>query len=258
LIAVYKLQFEKGEDMKAQYFDTVEAYANALAGVPAGDLLRLDDVGDLPAEGKKHRFMLTRGKQHKTGRSWRTRTDAGSCPGSCPFRGRCYGNYGPVMWHWQDLDNWDLDSDADKLNWRAALKLAKACAGKIAWTYTHWDRKRYGATLKRATQLGLTVNVSTESPQDAVNAFRAGFPTALVCHPDQRKSLQLAPDVKGVVCPSFTAGLTCDACGGKKGPLCARADRNYVVLFPSHGPGGKKLWREVIAPLWGEHTTKER
>lgn len=135
------------------------------------------------------------------------------------------------------------------MDWRKVIKLARACSHLKAWTYTHWDWRRYAGTIRRAIKLGLTINVSTEDPLQAIYAYRAGLPTALVGPPGLRKATDLAPDVLGVPCPALVrSGLTCDQCGGGR-PLCQRADRGHVIIFPAHGARARRVW-ERIKPLW--------
>jgi hypothetical protein len=45
--------------------------------------------------------------------------------------------------------------------------------------------------------------------------------------------------VQFAACPAtLSKTMTCNNCGGLKGPLCARLERNYVVTFPWHGTVG--------------------
>jgi len=49
--------------------------------------------------------------------------------------------------------------------------------------------------------------------------------------------------VRFVRCPAELAeGFTCQQCGGGR-PLCARSDRDYVIVFVAHGPMAAKVGR---------------
>ena len=137
----------------------------------------------------------------------------------------------------------------------AVLEMAKATSHLVSWTYTHWDWRRYRKTLLRANALGMTINVSTEDPAEAVKAFRAGLPVTLVAPPTQRRPLDL-DGIPGYICPALLQeGFTCDDCGNGS-PLCARADRHFIVVFPAHGSRANKVW-SLIKPLW-EHWWSSR
>jgi len=52
---------------------------------------------------------------------------------------------------------------------------------------------------------------------------------------------QRVEGVRFVRCPAELADkFTCDQCGGGR-PLCARGERDYVVVFVAHGTGAKKV-----------------
>ncbi|MEI7951193.1 MAG: hypothetical protein WCH37_00720 [Synechococcaceae cyanobacterium ELA182] len=74
------------------------------------------------------------------------------------------------------------------------------------------------ATLRLAAAQGLVVNASTESRSQAAGLQRQG--------------------VRFVACPATRpgSGVQCSSCGGRWGlPLCAQADRPFVITFPAHG-----------------------
>jgi hypothetical protein len=88
---------------------------------------------------------------------------------------------------------------------------------------------------------GLVVNASTESRREAAALVRQGIPAVCVV-------LSNAPavfhheGVRFVACPACRSvpsgrkGIQCINCGGGFGlPLCAQADRPFVISFPAHG-----------------------
>ncbi|MCA9667359.1 MAG: hypothetical protein KC503_17285 [Myxococcales bacterium] len=233
---------------------SVEDFCLALLQIPAGSLFRHNDAGDLPALGRPQRWLLTNREQGKTGKSYRSRTSRGSCPADCLIYPICYASVGPISWHWKALGKW-FKRGAKAMDWRAVLEMAKATSHLVSWTYTHWDWRRYRKTLLRANALGMTINVSTEDPAEAVKAFRAGLPVTLVAPPTQRRPLDL-DGIPGYICPALLQeGFTCDDCGNGS-PLCARADRHFIVVFPAHGSRANKVW-SLIKPLW-EHWWSSR
>lgn len=226
----------------------IDDLCTLLREIPAGSLFRHNDAGDLPALWRRHRFALTNRAQHKTGRSWRSRTSKSSCPRDCELLDVCYASHGPISWHWRGLLHWSREG-ASSLDWRAVLQLADACSHLVSWTYTHWDWRRYQRTLRAAILKGFTINVSTSDPNAAVAAHRAGLPATLVAPPGQKRPLDL-DSVRALVCPALLQkSLTCDSCGNSQGPLCARAKRGYIILFPAHGPRAARVWGR-IARLW--------
>ena len=107
-----------------------------------------------------------------------------------------------------------------------------------AWTYSHFD-----AALLPVAKPGQTViNASCDTMDDAVRAVELGRP-AVVAAP-------LGTDWSGgheyrgvnfVRCPAeLSDNFTCMQCGNGK-PLCARGDREYVIVFVAHGTGAKKV-----------------
>jgi hypothetical protein len=79
---------------------------------------------------------------------------------------------------------------------------------------------------------------------DAIASVRAGKPAVLAAAPaDSRDQWPRIEDgVKFVVCPEQLSpagsGFTCQSCGNGV-PLCARPDRDYVIVFLAHGTGRK-------------------
>ncbi len=107
-----------------------------------------------------------------------------------------------------------------------------------AWTYSHFP-----AELLPVAKPGETViNASCDNMLDAVHAMDAGRP-AVVAAP---AGTEWAGGVeyrgrRFIQCPAELAeNFTCAQCGGGR-PLCARADRDFVVVFVAHGPSAKRV-----------------
>ena len=143
-----------------------------------------------------------------------------SCPASCPL------NPKPA----------ESTAQVDKAYLRALL-VAVPKDGQ-AWTYSHYHWSKLPAAA-----VGWTViNYSADTVQDAVVAVRHGRPAVLAAAPaETRDSWPMTHDgVRFVVCPEQLApadsGFNCSSCGNGR-PLCARPDRDYVIVFLAHGTG---------------------
>jgi hypothetical protein len=114
------------------------------------------------------------------------------------------------------------------------------------YTHTHTD-KVYGSinldTIKRFSQPGFVINVSTEKPKDAFKFKRAGFDVVITntnvfnlavdsikTHKQPAKIVVNGESVPVIPCPEqYTDTATCATC-----KLCARANRDYVIAFKKH------------------------
>jgi len=111
---------------------------------------------------------------------------------------------------------------------------------KAAWTYTHHLRTRSNlAAIRSAIRRSFTVNLSTEVRSEAARFAKRGLP--VVCVVPEGSPAKFEHD--GVTfrqCPATFEGspTQCASCGGGT-PLCARADRSFVVTFPVHGGRAK-------------------
>ena len=210
----------------------------------------------------------------KTGPIPVTTTERASCPETCPFYDKgCYAKSGPLALHWRKVSDGERGTDwqglcdfvsklPDRQLWRHNQAgdlphtdgqingsllgdLVRANKGKRGFTYTHHKldvglNTWYIAT---ANQLGFTVNVSTESKDDAVAAYRKGLPAVVVVPSDHAGSDygEVHDGVTFVTCPAQTdKPLTCAECG-----LCSQSKRQCVVMFKAHG-NAKRYVSEVV------------
>jgi len=143
-----------------------------------------------------------------------------TCPASCPL------NPKPA----------ESTAQVDQAYLRA-LSAAVPKDGQ-AWTYSHYHWSKLPAAKPGRT----VINFSADTAQDAVAAVRAGRPAVLAAAPaDSRDSWPMLVDnVRFVVCPEQLApagsDFSCSTCGNGR-PLCARPDRDYVIVFLAHGTG---------------------
>lgn len=132
--------------------------------------------------------------------------------------------------------------DADYL---AAVRQAVPRNGQ-AWTYSHFP-----AELLPVPAPGETViNASCDTMADALAAVRAGRP-AVVAAPAGTVWPHTRDGVRFVQCPAELAeNFSCDRCGSGR-PLCARGDRDYVVVFVAHGSGAALVGADQAGGCYG-------
>lgn len=106
----------------------------------------------------------------------------------------------------------------------------------IAWSYSHFP-----AEVLPKPKAGKTViNASCDSMEEAAHAVSLGRPAVLAAPVGTQWPKQVN-DVRFIRCPAELAdNFTCRQCGNGK-PLCARPDRDFVVVFVAHGTGAKKV-----------------
>ena len=135
----------------------------------------------------------------------------------------------------------DLQPDTDGQIDRDALSdLVRANKGRRGFTYTHYTMGNIvnvGA-LEYANSNGFTINVSHNSPQEALEATH-GQPRVTIVPSDYWATGDKVGDI--VRCPAETRDeVTCKTC-----KLCSVATRDVIVGFTVHGTQAKKA--DVIA-----------
>jgi hypothetical protein len=122
-------------------------------------------------------------------------------------------------------------ADLVDLDYLQAVRQAVPRNGQ-AWTYSH-----FAAELLPVPAPGETViNASCDTIPQALAAVAAGRP-AVVAAPSGTVWPYTVDGVRFVQCPAELAdNFSCDQCGGGR-PLCARGERDYVVVFVAHGSG---------------------
>lgn len=130
----------------------------------------------------------------------------------------------------------DLWHEAGRINGALLRRLATAASHLTAWTYTHHAKTVANlASIRSAIRRGFTVNLSTECRLEAAYYARRGYPVVCVV-PEDAPAHFVDGGVKFRQCPATFDGspTQCATCGGGV-PLCARADRDFVITFPAHG-----------------------
>lgn len=210
---------------------------------------------------------------NKTGPIPVSASTSSTCPTGCPFLKTCYASYGPSKWHWDKLDagktgiSWDEFLVKVKALWKGQLwrmnawgdlaatngtinrkmlrGLVEANRGKNGFTYTHHVVSEANlATLREANAGGFTINVSCESVEQVDAVRRLGLPAVLVVGSDETPEKgATTPDGHPIrLCPAETSNITCSRCG-----ICARKDRQTVIVFRTHGPGTKRIFARLVA-----------
>lgn len=217
----------------------------------------------------KYRFTLASANR-KTGPIPVTITERASCAASCPFAGNgCYAEQWPLVKHWNDvtagqnvtdLDGlcrsirklphgqlWrhnqagDLPGIGDSIDASALGRIVASNRGRRGFTYTHKPVSDPAnlAAVRMANENGFTVNVSANSASEAaaLKRERPDLPVACVLPSDHTAARVDVDGVAIVTCPAVLRDdITCASCG-----LCQRADRPYVIGFPAHGNGKRKV-----------------
>lgn len=103
----------------------------------------------------------------------------------------------------------------------------------LAWTYTHFPANEIPITTTETI-----INVSTDTLETATHSFSSGYPTVYAAPYQWLKNVPKYPTeqpIRFVECPAnLNKRITCRNCGNGR-PLCARPDRDYIIVFPGHG-----------------------
>jgi len=128
-----------------------------------------------------------------------------------------------------------LDEEVEYNGVAYRLKLPKVGAALAAWNK---------AIISRMMR-NYTVNVSCDSLNQVDEAVALGLP-AVVAVPRGTPKVSSTPEgVRCVQCPAtWDKDTNCANCGGTKGPLCWRKDRDYAITFPAHG-----TWRRLTEKI---------
>jgi len=206
-----------------------------------------------------------------------TTTSRSTCPDSCIFKGNgseCYAEGWPLKLHWDKVDSGERGvgfteyikqlralpfgtmirgqqagdmpgNGIDTLDHDKCIDVAKAMTHKkkTAWTYCAYLLKKNVETFRAVLDLGFAMNSSCYSLDDVDEAMDAGVPATMVWKSTFKGRNQTTPKGRKVYgCPAqLSEDIGCSNCGGAKGPLCARIDRDFAVGFWAHGNSKKKV-----------------
>ena len=136
-------------------------------------------------------------------------------------------------------------ADLIDLDYLQAVRQAVPRDGQ-AWTYSHFP-----AELLPVPAPGETViNASCDTIPQALAAVAIGRP-AVVAAPAGTVWPYTVDAVRFVQCPAELAeNFSCDQCGGGR-PLCARGNRDYVIVFVAHGSGARLVGDDTPGGCYG-------
>lgn len=118
--------------------------------------------------------------------------------------------------------------------------------GGQAWTYSHFP----ASSLPIARPGQTVINASCDSIDQALAAVAIGRP-AVVAAPVGTVWPYTVEGVRFVRCPAETVEtVSCDNCGNGR-PLCARADRDYVIVFVGHGSARGLVGQDQAGGCYG-------
>ena len=90
---------------------------------------------------------------------------------------------------------------------------------------------------------GYVMNASCETESDVVQAADRGLP--MVISNDTTQHGDKIAGRRVIQCPAARSDVDCSSCGGSAGPICARPDREQIVLFPLHGVQVRKAAQSI-------------
>jgi hypothetical protein len=140
----------------------------------------------------------------------------------------------------------DLPGIGNDINFDQVVQLVEALQGLEAWGYTHKPvigNRDNAEAVKYCNDHGIAMNLSANNLKHADELIDLGIGPVAVTLPKGclQKDIKTPRGKRVILCPAVTGNITCNTCGGKKGALCYRVDRDYVVGFPAHGSGEKKV-----------------
>lgn len=221
-----------------------------------------------------HAALVLISHNRKTGPIPVSTTDMASCPDACGLKNKgCYAEYGNVLQHWRKVGNerggtweafcaqvkklrrgtlWrhndagDLPGKGDRLDLGAMWALIAANRGRKGFTFTHKPLlpSAERATVRRANDLGFTVNLSADSLEQADEKADWNVGPVVVVLPDDaslvRGDIKTPKGRPVIVCLAYTHDLQCIDCR-----LCAVPGRKSIVGFPAHGTA-RYLVSEIV------------
>ena len=150
----------------------------------------------------------------------------------------------------------DLPGEAENIDHGILSKFVRANRDKRGYTYTHKNPRlpKIAREVKWANRNGFTVNLSSNNVAEADEYAKLGIAPVVTLIPADFGEKIVIPGKKVnshatlwkqtvtpegrlvVQCPAeYTDKIQCSNCGGSRGPLCQRTDRNFIVGFTTHG-----------------------
>lgn len=128
----------------------------------------------------------------------------------------------------------------------SALRQAVPRNGQ-AWTYSHFPAEQ----LPKPAPGETVINASCDTIDQAIAAVRAGRP-ATVAAPAGTAWPYRVHGVDFIQCPAqLSEDFDCARCGNGR-PLCARPERDYVIVFVAHGSRARLVGADTPGGCYGE------
>lgn len=143
---------------------------------------------------------------------------------------------------WRHNQAGDLPGIGDEIDAADLAAITRANRGRRGFTYTHKPVfGRHGAAnlaaIKAANRDGFTVNLSADDMIEADKMAALGLPVCVLLPANAPRKIKTPADRPVIPCPAqVRENMDCERCGNGS-PLCARADRVFLVGFLSHGAG---------------------
>lgn len=151
-----------------------------------------------------------------------TRNVFGTCPNSCRLKPRSGTGTSTV-------DQEYLEAVLDAVP-----------KGGIGWTYSHFGPESIPLPQPQKT----VINLSADSVEQALYYKSLGYPTVVAVPASQSDKVDRHEETRFIRCPAeYNDKVDCNNCGSGT-PLCARADRDYVIKFTAHGAQSKLVGDE--------------
>jgi hypothetical protein len=139
----------------------------------------------------------------------------------------------------------DLPGKNLRVNVKKVKRLVSACQGLQAFGYTHKPPEvgNNAIAIQYCNDNGVTINLSANNLRHADELADLNIGPVVVTLPQDSsgKGVFTPNGRRVVVCPAELGKITCATCGGSKGPLCYRADREFIVGFLAHGYARNKV-----------------
>lgn len=119
--------------------------------------------------------------------------------------------------------------------------------GGVSWTYSHFGPDEVALPQPKKT----VINLSADTVEQALEYARQGYPTVVAVPADQSNKVDRYARTRFIRCPAeYNSRVDCNNCGSGV-PLCARADRDYVIKFTAHGTQSKLVGDERDGGCYG-------
>ena len=189
-------------------------------------------------ETTEHRYKLTENPNNKkVGRNvFVTTTSRSSCSDACLLKAE-YDEDGKIIYKGCYADQFHMKMHWDKVT-SGERGYSLTDRRNLAWTYTSYPLTGFNLeTIREMLRLNFVVNKSCFSLEQVDIAMDLGIPATVVL-PSKTEGRKLRTPKGRIVarCPAeVSKDINCGNCGGNKGPLCLRKDRDFAVGFYAHG-----------------------